>query len=240
MGFSCLLRDRARSLCPPRSAGYENVSSGSLPRACNTKTVTSNRKHVVIRDRGKSRGDLPKALSAAGHLCSSFPSIDDIAEVDLIVSCVEPGESADSAMANGAGVPVLVVAPEHRFLEMVDAGCRGFVEAGAGLDELMSAVEQVLSGNAAVPHSLLGTLLRHVVTRRRLASELVADLTNRERQVFELAVNGANKEDIARQLYISPATARTHLQRVYKKMGVHSQTELMALADDADREDQRL
>jgi DNA-binding CsgD family transcriptional regulator len=48
--------------------------------------------------------------------------------------------------------------------------------------------------------------------------------------VFRLASQGARKEEIGATLFISPATARTHLQRLYRKLDVHSQAELIALA----------
>lgn len=130
-------------------------------------------------------------------------------------------------------LPVLVVAPESQLIRSVDAGCRGFLPLSATLDQVNDAVTTILDGGAVVPPELLGTLLRHLVDRRRRVehfSETVAGLTERESDVFELAAQGARKDQIAERLFISPATARTHLQRVYRKLGVHSQAELMALA----------
>ncbi|HEX6220014.1 MAG TPA: helix-turn-helix transcriptional regulator, partial [Acidimicrobiia bacterium] len=87
-------------------------------------------------------------------------------------------------------------------------------------------------GGGVVPPDLLGRLLRHLVDRRRslVAPPGFADLTPREKEVFRLAARGARKEEIGETLFISPATARTHLQRVYEKLGIHSQSELIALA----------
>lgn len=130
-------------------------------------------------------------------------------------------------------LPTLVVAPESQLIKSVDAGCRGFLPVSATLDQIREAVITILDGGAVVPPELLGTLLRHVVDRRRRVerfSETLAGLTQREIDVFKLAAGGARKDEIAEHLFISPATARTHLQRVYRKLGVHSQAELMALA----------
>ncbi len=68
-------------------------------------------------------------------------------------------------------------------------------------------------------------------SRREELSHLdLQELTDREREVFRLAAEGARKDEIGQRLFISPDTARTHLQRVYRKLGVHSQAELIALA----------
>jgi DNA-binding CsgD family transcriptional regulator len=90
-----------------------------------------------------------------------------------------------------------------------------------------------------VPPDLLGSVLHHLVERRRRSRPPVdlSSLTNRETEVFELAAEGLRKEEIAERLYISPATARTHLQRVYRKLSIHSQAELMTLAVHGGREE---
>ncbi len=96
-----------------------------------------------------------------------------------------------------------------------------------------------MKGGALVPPDLLGTLLRHLVERqRRTIDPNLQTLTDREWQVFHLAAQGSRKDEIAEQLFISPATARTHLQRVYRKLGVHSQAELVAIAARAGQLDE--
>jgi DNA-binding CsgD family transcriptional regulator len=80
---------------------------------------------------------------------------------------------------------------------------------------------------------MLGSLLRHVVRRRReerRAQERLKILTGRERQIFELVASGLDKYGIAETLFISPETARTHIHNVLTKLGLHSQVDLLALA----------
>jgi len=133
-----------------------------------------------------------------------------------------------------ASVLTLVLADESHLVPAVNAGCRGFLPRSASLDEIHGAVDALLSGQAVIPPYLLGTLLRHMVEmRRRDVAHLdstLSDLTDREREVFWIASQGMRREEIGKRLFMSPATARTHLQRIYKKLGIHSQSELMALA----------
>jgi two-component system, NarL family, nitrate/nitrite response regulator NarL len=57
-----------------------------------------------------------------------------------------------------------------------------------------------------------------------------AELTSREREVFELLANGMRPKQIARELVISPKTVASHLQSVLGKLGVHSRAEAIAIA----------
>lgn len=152
-------------------------------------------------------------------------------DIDLVIWRFDQDLHVMSLRKTAARVPTLVVAPESDLLRSVDAGVRGFVPTEAPLDQIKHAAETILQGGSIIPPELLGALLRYVVDRRRrdeTVNEVLTELSDREREVFELAASGARKDDIAEELFISPATARTHLQRVYKKLGVHSQAELMA------------
>lgn len=140
------------------------------------------------------------------------------------------GETVAQAVVLG---PTLAIADVEELMGAVDAGCRGFLPETSSLEEIRDGVNTIIRGGAVVPPELLGSLLGHLVERRRhyaALSEQLDVLTDRERQVFRLAAQGARKEEIGQRLFISPATARTHLQNVYRKMGVHSQPELIALA----------
>lgn len=153
-------------------------------------------------------------------------------ESDALVFRVD-GQFDEGALAPIAlTVPTIVLGEREHLVPAVDSNCRGFLLRETPLEEIASAVETILDGGAVVPPDLLGTLLRHLVDRRRLEATPPGfdQLTSREKEVFGLAAQGARKEEIGESLFISPATARTHLQRVYRKLGVHSQAELIALA----------
>lgn len=156
---------------------------------------------------------------------------------DLLVWRIDQRLPADRLAAIATSTPTLVLGMPEDLIPAVDAGCMGFLAHHASLDEIRDAAMTVLSGRAVVPPDLLGTLLHHLVQRRRDRIQVAGldTLTAREREVYQLAVEGLRKEEIGERLYISPGTARTHLQRVYRKLGVHSQAELMALATQSAR-----
>jgi DNA-binding NarL/FixJ family response regulator len=165
-------------------------------------------------------------VEAAVHESSA-----EVAGVDLAIWRFD-AEARQSDLAELANqVATLVIADESELIPAVDAGARGFLPNDTPLDEIKEAVMTMLEGGSVIPPDQLGTLLRHVVERRRIDRPVpdgLSNLTNRERDIYDLAVKGLRKAKIAEKLYISPGTARTHLQRVYKKLGVHSQAELIA------------
>lgn len=131
--------------------------------------------------------------------------------------------------------PTLVLGPgePNAMIAAFDAGAGSYIDADAAFEEIAAAIRQLVQGHAVVPPPLLGALLRHVITRRRgeeAAREQLEALTKREREVFDLASAGANNATIADRLFISPATARTHVQRVFQKLDLHSRAELIAFA----------
>lgn len=135
-------------------------------------------------------------------------------------------------------VPTVAVTDESALIEAVEMGCRGFVGSHASLEETATAIATVARGEAYVPPLMLGSLLRHIVEKQRAieATPGIDELTTREREVFDLASGGSSRADIAERLFISQGTVRSHLQSVYKKIGVHTQAELIALASGARNE----
>lgn len=124
---------------------------------------------------------------------------------------------------------------EEALLEAVEAGTDGYVSGVDGVDGLAEAVRSLARGEAVIPASMLGPLLRRLIERRRraaAAAERLIELTPREREVLELLADGAGQMEIAAALVISPETARTHVQRILRKLDVHSRREAVELVAD--------
>ena len=118
-------------------------------------------------------------------------------------------------------------------LVSVEAGALGYADVEAPFEHLVEAIKSVMQGVPVIPPLLLGSLLRHVVERQRghrRARERLVVLSDRERQVFELTARGCDRQAVATELFISPATVRTHVQNAFRKLNLHSVAELVALA----------
>ncbi len=117
---------------------------------------------------------------------------------------------------------------EHLLVDALEAGAVGYLPKSSGLGELIEATRNLHRGDAVIPSPLLRNVLGRLVRRSRErdhAMRRLADLTPREREVLGLLAGGADNDGIALRLVISPETARTHIQRVLGKLGVHSRIE---------------
>jgi DNA-binding NarL/FixJ family response regulator len=118
------------------------------------------------------------------------------------------------------------------------AGADGFLSKTADPDELVEAVFAVARGRAALSDSATRAVLRHLGSTRRPEPdpELTAragSLTPRERDIVAAAAKGADNMQIARELFISPYTVKTHLNRAMAKLGARDRGQLVALAYQA-------
>lgn len=129
---------------------------------------------------------------------------------------------------------VLVLAgeeDEETLVEVVEAGANGYLTKECPLSELIAATRAVHMGETLIPRHMLGALLGRLILRRRkqdAAYRQMARLTKREKEVLALLAAGADNDSIAEALVISPQTARTHIQNVIGKLGVHSRLEAAA------------
>lgn len=198
-----------------------------------------DRKQVAVCSQNETFSKALRLILSKFEVHIGSDPIELASRSDLLIWHVEDDLQMESLEPVAGSTPTLVLAPPDDLISAVDAGCIGFLSNEASLEEIGDAVTTVFDGGAVVPPDLLGVLLRHMVQRNRTDTDVsgVDDLTEREREVYRLAVEGLRKEEIGKRLYISAGTARTHLQRVYRKLGVHSQAELIALAAGGQRLD---
>jgi DNA-binding NarL/FixJ family response regulator len=134
------------------------------------------------------------------------------------------------AKEEGAAVVALVDRPTRAHLAaLATAGCDGILTASAPPEELLAAAERVLTGDRALSAELVPALAG-VVIRQEPATPATDLLTDRERQVLACLVRGARNEEIAAELFLSPATVKSHLSSIYTKLEVRSRHEATALA----------
>jgi DNA-binding NarL/FixJ family response regulator len=112
------------------------------------------------------------------------------------------------------------------------AGASGFLLKDAGPGELLHAIRIVAAGEALLAPSITKRLIAEFAARAELQPPPpeLAELTEREREVFGLVAAGLSNAEIARRLVISPLTAKTHVARILVKLDCHDRAQLVALA----------
>jgi DNA-binding NarL/FixJ family response regulator len=193
------------------------------------------------------RGALEVCLSehlGAGHevIARSTATADEVAagEFDAIVVDAGQDQAAITSwcarVAEQSTGPVLVLhddADVDLLTGCLEAGAAGFQTKAIGVAELMTALDAVRRGEAVVPRRMLGGLLGSLIQRKRRdddAADRYEALTRREREILAMIAHGDDRNAIAAQLVISPQTARTHIQNVLTKLGVHSRIDAARFA----------
>ncbi len=126
---------------------------------------------------------------------------------------------------------------ESTILDAVYAGAAGFLAKDAGPDELVAAVEAVASGDGALSPRAARVVMEQVAAAptargRREAQGMLAQLTDREREIAYCVAEGLSNIEIAGRLHLGEATVKTHLGHACHKLGVN-RVRLALLVDRA-------
>jgi NarL family two-component system response regulator LiaR len=126
-------------------------------------------------------------------------------------------------------IMLAVDADEDAQMHALRAGAAGYLLKSIDLEVLPRVLRGVLAGEAAVTRAL-GTRVLELVKVLSAAEvnrlrPVRSSLTEREWQVLDLVVEHATTGEIARRLRVSPATVRTHVKHILKKLGMHSRDE---------------
>ena len=113
------------------------------------------------------------------------------------------------------------------------AGASGFLLKDAPADEFVRAVRVVAAGDALLAPSITRRMIADLVSRhaapRRSADEL-ARLTPRETEVLELLARGMSNAEIAAGLFVSEETVKTHVGKVFSKLGLRDRAQAVVIA----------
>jgi len=114
------------------------------------------------------------------------------------------------------------------------AGASGFLLKDTPPEQLLAAIRIIASGDALLAPSVTRRMIAEIATRSHL--ELTADvkmfdvLTAREHEVLLLVAQGYSNQEIAESLFMSPATAKTHVSRLLTKLDARDRVQLVVLA----------
>jgi two-component system NarL family response regulator len=151
----------------------------------------------------------------------------------------KPLERQVGEIVNAAGAArVIVLTPvfiEDEEIALLKAGAKGCCRRGIDPESLQQVLSVTSDGGVWVTRSLLPRLvseLRKYVDAHRKPAETPADdslaeLTQREREIVRLIVDGASNKEVASSLNISERTVKGHLSNVFQKLGVTDRLKLM-------------
>ncbi|MEV0253763.1 response regulator transcription factor [Streptomyces sp. NPDC050732] len=158
------------------------------------------------------------------------------------------GLAATEALRGRPGAPEVIVLTtfhaDEQVLRALRAGAAGFVLKDTAPAEIVAAVRAVAAGEPVLSPTVTQQLISRVtgvdpqLDRRRRASERLAALGEREREVAVAVGRGGSNADIAAQLYLSVATVKAHVSRILTKLDLNNRVQIALLVHDAGLLDQ--
>jgi DNA-binding NarL/FixJ family response regulator len=125
---------------------------------------------------------------------------------------------------------ILITIDESRgaISEAIQAGVSGYLLKDASPDALVDAAKNAVEGNAVIHPQLTKTFIEEAQS----ASDepKAAPLSKREREILQKVADGATTRQVASDLGISPHTVKTHLERIFEKLGANDRAQAVAIA----------
>ena len=166
----------------------------------------------------------------------------DVVLMDITMPRMDGIEATRLIKAQMPGIAVLVLTShvaEDLLMAAVAAGAGGYVLKGSGFEEVVGAVEAVLSGETPIDQGLAMRLLRRISesadgTGRSRGVPSAGDaaggdptdpLSAREAEVLRLMALGKTNRQLAADLRLSLSSVKTYVQRVIRKLGVSDRTQ---------------
>ena len=194
---------------------------------------------VLVDDHPVVRDGLRGMLESVGDFVIVGEASDGPAAVELVGRTDPDVVLMDLRMPGGGGVDAITELVRRRIrghvlvlttydtdrdiMAALDAGATGYLLKDARRDELFAAVRAAARGESVLSPSVA----TRVVSRVRSGS---AELSDREAEVLRLVARGRSNREIARTLFVSEATVKTHLTHIYGKLGVGDRAAAVAVA----------
>ncbi|WP_199435439.1 response regulator [Qaidamihabitans albus] len=184
-------------------------------------------------------------LSFAGEAADGLAAVATIRELrpDVVLMDIRmPGidgleatrrVTADPQLAHTKIVVLTTFEIDEYVFDALKSGASGFLLKDTKPAELLHAIRLVADGGALLSPSITRKLIRTFVeqpARSVRPHPQLGTLTEREREILGLVGEGLSNDDIAQRLFISPATARTHVGRAMTKLGARDRAQLVVFA----------
>ena len=135
-------------------------------------------------------------------------------------------------LANVRIVMLTTFGLDEYVFEAIRSGASGFLVKDTEPEQLLHAVRVVAGGEALLSPNITKRLIEEFASHAKepQSTDGLEQLTDREREVMALVAAGLSNEEIAQRLFVSPATAKTHVSRAMVKLGARDRAQLVVMA----------
>lgn len=161
----------------------------------------------------------------------------DVVVMDIRMPGMDGIAATSLAIAEGARVLILTTFDEDDYVyAALRAGASGFLVKDMALEDILGAIRVVAAGDALIAPSVTRRLIEQFAIRPNgvsSARRTLPGVTDREREVLTLVGRGLSNTEIAESLYISVATAKAHIARLFTKLDARDRVQLVIIAYEA-------
>ncbi len=195
--------------------------------------------HNLVREGLKAvfdQGDEVEIVGEAGSGEEALEMVDKVEPDVILMDISMPGMNGIQATKlirekhTEAKIVMLTMLDQEGYVyEAVKAGATGYMLKNTSSDDLVHAIQTVYEGKALLHPDATAQLLKEFVT---LADNKAKDygLSSREMEVLQLLSEGNTNKEIAKALWISEQTVKTHVAHIFDKLGTSDRTETVATA----------
>ena len=164
----------------------------------------------------------------------------DVVLMDIRMPKLDGLEATRRITAAGPPPPRIVILTTYDLDEYVyealGAGASGFMLKDVSPEELITAVRVVAAGDALLSPSVTRRLIEEFARRpsvRPPDEPTIHGLTTREEEILKLVASGLSNQEIAAKLFLAESTVKTHITRIFSKLGVRDRVQSVVVAYEA-------
>jgi NarL family two-component system response regulator LiaR len=181
----------------------------------------------LLADKGLELFGMAKNGVEALALCQE--SAPDVILMDMVMPDMDGLETTRAILDRHPRVKIIILTsfPEEDLVQQaLNAGAIGYLLKNVSISTLSNAIRSAYSGQSTLSPEATQAL----VQSRSKSPNPGDDLSERERQVLALIVEGLSNEEIAEQLVISPYTVKNHVSACISKLGANNRTQAATIA----------
>jgi DNA-binding NarL/FixJ family response regulator len=192
----------------------------------------------ALLDRTDDIDVVGEAADGAAAVASARDTVPDVVLMDVRMPVLDGIEAtrritADPSLPNVRVLVLTTFEVDEYVFEALRAGASGFLLKDVEPDDLRQAIRLVAEGQALLSPSVTRRVIAEFSARPQRTPpdhSRLAQLTDREREVMALVARGLTNDEIGARLFMSPATAKTHVNRAMTKVGARDRAQLVVFA----------
>ena len=194
--------------------------------------------HPVTREGLRDALGLSEEIEIVGEAATGEEAIEsagaltpDVVFMDVRmpgIGGIEATKRIREASANTKVILFTVDESRASIAEAIQAGVSGYLLKDSSADELVNAARLAMEGKAVIHPQLTRAFIEEVQLADKRPD--ATPLSKREKEILQKVAFGATTKEVAKDLGISPHTVKTHLERIFEKLGANDRAQAVAIA----------